>query len=325
MPIEVGREMLYLSRADVESLGITPSEINASVEAAFLAKAEGRGFTKPKIYIRQPDGQVFMAKAGVLRNPSYAAIKWLGFFPANAAKGLTDYHPMVLLSEGETGRIVALMDGTWLTELRTGSMSAVAAKYMAKPGSRRIGFVACGSQARGHVRTMRAIFPPSEVVAYSRRLETAEAFAAWARAEGLDARAVADPRQAIEGMDIVVTSVPHLSIAGLVLETDWLSPGTFVSMVDLGNSWRRESLLKLDRVVTDDVEQSGPEGTEKLNYPGTLAGEIADLVSGKLPGRASPQERNAFIFSGVGLGDVGPAMMIYERALAAGKGHVLPL
>jgi ornithine cyclodeaminase/alanine dehydrogenase-like protein (mu-crystallin family) len=96
-------------------------------------------------------------------------------------------------------------------------------------------------------------------------------------------------------------------------------------MVDLGYSWRRESLAVFTRVVTDDVEQSGPSGSEKLNYLGGFAGELSELVAGTLAGRASAAERNAFIFSGVGLADTLPAALVYERAMAAGKGRVLGL
>lgn len=326
MTIIIGKTMLHLSRADVDALAITPAEINESIEQTFRAKAEGRAFTRPKIYMRRPDASVFMAKAGALSEPSYACIKWLGFIPGNAKRGFKDFHPMVLLSEGQTGQPVALMDGTWMTETRTAAMSAVAARRMAKPDSRTIGFVACGIQARGHLRALQAVFPISSITAYSRRLETAEGFARWAQGEGVAARAVDDPRGAVEGHDIVVTSVPHLTVGDLVLRGEWLSPGTHVAMVDLGNSWNRSSLSVIERAVTDDMEQSGPGGSEKLNFEETrLLGDLADLVSGKIAGRASHEERNAFIFSGVGLGDIGPAVMIYERALAAGLGRVLPL
>jgi ornithine cyclodeaminase/alanine dehydrogenase len=126
-------------------------------------------------------------------------------------------------------------------------------------------------------------------------------------------------------MDIVVTSVPHKSVGDLVLDASWLSPGAFVAMVELGYAWSRTSLSALARVVTDDIEQNGPNGTEKLNYQGAFAGELADLVAGTIKGRETADERNAFIFSGVGLADTLPAALVYERAVATGRGTVLPL
>ncbi|MEZ5925821.1 MAG: ornithine cyclodeaminase family protein [Hyphomicrobiaceae bacterium] len=325
MTLRIGKELLYLSRQTVLDLAITPAQVTDAVEASFRAKAEGRGFTRPKILIARPDGKMFMAKAGATLGPAYAAIKWLGFFPGNIDKGMPDYIPLILLNDGETGYPIALMDGTWLTERRTGSMSALAARYMARPESSRVGFIAAGSQARGHLDALIPLFKLSEVVVYSRTLRSAEAFAAYAATLGLAARATAKPREAVEGMDIVVSSVPHKSVGSLELDGAWVAPGTYAAMVDLGYSWRTPSLEVFTRIVTDDVEQSGPNGSEKLNYQGAFAGELADLVGGSVRGRESPAERNAFIFSGVGLADTLPAALVYERAMAAGKGTILPL
>lgn len=325
MTLRIGKELLYLSRADVESLGLTSAEVTAAVEASFRAKAEGRGFTRPKLLIARPDGKLFMAKAGATLGPSYAAIKWLGFFPGNIDKGIPDYIPLILLNDGETGFPIALMDGTWITEKRTGSMSALAARYMAKPDSSRVGFVAAGSQARGHLDALMQFFPIAEVVVYSRTLKSAEAFVAYAASFGLTAHATQNPREAVEGQDIVVSTVPHKSVGDLALDVDWMAPGAYAAMAELGYSFRRESLGRLARVVTDDVEQSGPNGSEKLNYQGPFAGELADLVSGKINGRESAAEKTAFIFSGVGLADTLPAALVYERAVAAGTGVVLKL
>ncbi len=325
MTLNIGKELLYLSRADVVGLGLTTAEVTGAVEAGFRAKAEGRGFTRPKLLIARPDGKLFMAKAGATLGPSYAAIKWLGFFPGNIDKGIPDYIPLILLNDGETGFPIALMDGTWITEKRTGSMSALAARYMAKPGSSRLGFVAAGSQARGHLDALMQFFPIADVVVYSRTLKSAEAFATHASSLGLKARATTHPREAVEGMDIVVSTVPHKSVGELALDVDWMAPGAYAAMVELGYSFTRESLARLDSVVTDDVEQSGPGGSEKLNYQGPFAGELADLVAGKIKGRESAIGKSAFIFSGVGLADTLPAALVYERALAAGKGTVLTL
>lgn len=323
--IRIGRQILYLSQADVIACGIGPEAVIETVEQAFLAKSRGLAVTRPKIVLRRPDGPTYMAKAAATLEPNFGTIKWLGHVPANARAGVPEFHPMVLLNEGGTGYPVCLMDGVWITELRTGAMSAVAAKYMARPEASRIGFIACGTQARGHLTTIAAVRPIREVVAYSRKLETAQAFARMAREQGYAARATTEPREAVEGLDIVVSSVPHRNVETPFLDAGWLSPGTFVSMVELGVSWIRPTLNQIERTITDDYEQSGPGGSELLAYDGELNGDLADVVGGKLPGRGSDEERSAFIFSGVGLGDVGPATLIYRTALAKGLGTLLPL
>jgi ornithine cyclodeaminase/alanine dehydrogenase len=196
---------------------------------------------------------------------------------------------------------------------------------MARPEASRIGFIAAGSQARGHLDALLPLFALRELTVYSRTAQSAEVFAAHAARLGLEARATTNPREAVAGMDIVVTTVPHKSVGDLALDAAWLAPGAYAAMADLGYSWTRPSLSALARVVTDDVEQSGPNGSEKLNYQGAFAGELADLVAGKIKGRETADERNAFIFSGVGLADTLPAALVYERAVAAGRGMVLPL
>lgn len=325
LAIRPGKEMLYLSRADILSLEISPSEINAAVEAAFIAKAEGRAYIKPKIAIARPDGAALLGKAAALADPAYGSIKWLVNTPGNANKGLPDFLPIILLNEGVTGMPVAVMEATWITEVRTGSMSAICARYMARPESRKIGFIACGTQARGNFETIRAVLPLSDVTAYSRNLATAEAFADWARQRGVTARAVRDPREAITGMDVVVSSTPHATLKQSFLDPAWVSPGTFVSMVDLGFSWHRSGMSVFTRVVADDVEQSSPGGTEKLNFDGPYSADISEIVARRKPGRESAEERNVLITSGIGLADTGPAAFIYERAIAKGVGRVLPL
>lgn len=323
--IKVGQQLLYLSRANVLSLGITAAEITAAVERAFLAQAEGRGWTHPKLYLRRPDGKGYHAKAGTTLDPPFATLKWLGYFPGNAAKGLPDFRPLIVLNEGETGQPVAFMDATWITEIRTGSMTAIAAKRMARPGPARVGFIACGVQARGNFEALRAVLPVRQVVAYSRRLATAETFAAWVRERGVPAEAVADPKAAIAGVDILVSSIPQLTPSPGGLDARLISPGTFVSMIDLGYGWDKTTLGVLERVVTDDPEETGPKGSIKLNYEGPIVGGLAGIVSGTVPGRVSDTEINALVFSGVGLADVGPAALVYETAVERGVGTVLEL
>ncbi|MBM3542425.1 MAG: ornithine cyclodeaminase family protein, partial [Alphaproteobacteria bacterium] len=222
MAIKVGKELLYLSHADVASLGITARQMNDAIEAMFRAKAEGRTTMRPKLAM-YPGGKMFLAKAGVM--PPYAAVKWLGYVKGNEANGFADFNPMVMLNETNTGFTVCVMDGTWMTGLRTASFSAVAAKCLARADSSSIGFVACGLQARTHLQTLRAEFPIKRIVAYSRRPATAEKFAAEAKAQGIEACVTENPREAVEGQDIVVTTVPEKEGFTPFLDCAWLSPG----------------------------------------------------------------------------------------------------
>jgi ornithine cyclodeaminase/alanine dehydrogenase len=319
MKIENGQDLLYLSRADVVGCAISPGDANAAVEEGFVEKAAGRARTSRGAQMMLTGGTFFDAKAGVVG--AHAGVKWYGYVSGNQARGLPNFSPVIILSETETGRAVAVMDGTWITEVRTASITAVAAKHLARPESCRVGFVACGAQARSHLAALSAVFALRSVVAYSRSRETAEAFVGLARARGLEAISVAAPREAVADVDVVVSSVPARP-GGAFLDASWISPGTFVSMVDLGFSWRRESLSAFDRIITDDLDQG--TGSHGLNVEKPVDTDLAGIVSGAGAGSGRSADRVAFVFAGTGLADVAMAKFVFTRALERGIGRWLP-
>ncbi len=211
----LGQDILYLSDADVRAAGLGLAEVEAAVEAVLAAKAAGSAVMKPKLSLHAPghapghgdDGALFLASAGILGTPAYAGVKWVGVADARKS-GLPHIAGTVLLNDAGTGMPVAILDARWITGVRTAAITAVSARRLARPDSARIGFVACGLQARAHLAALKLHFPLATVRAYSRRLSTAQAFAQEAGAEGLAAEAVEDPRDAVAGMDIVITSTP---------------------------------------------------------------------------------------------------------------------
>jgi ornithine cyclodeaminase/alanine dehydrogenase-like protein (mu-crystallin family) len=317
----LGTDILYLGHADIERLDIGLDDVERAVETMFADKAAGRALMKPKLALHGAGQALFLASPGVLAAPAVAGIKWVGVAD-NSGTTLPHIAGLIALNDAATGMPIAVMDARWVTAVRTAAISAVTARRLARPDSAAIGFIACGLQARAHLAALRRIFPITRVQAYSRRRTTAEAFAEAARAQGLGAAAFDDPKSAMAGMDIVVTSTPVEPRTAPFLDAAWLAPGSFATMVDLGISWISESLTALDRVVTDDIAQAG---TERLSYPEPYDGEVAGLVAGTVPGRATAQERTALVFAGLGLADVAVAALVVDRARDAGIGHVLPL
>ena len=317
----LGRDIRYLCDADIRAAGLSLAEVEAAVEAVFAAKAAGRAVMKPKLSLHGEGGALFLASAGVLDAPAYGGVKWVGVVDA-AASGLPHIAGTVLLNDAATGMPVAILDARWITGVRTAAITAVAARRLARPESARIGFIACGLQARAHLAALKPHFPLATLRAYSRRLSTAQKFVEEARAQGLAAEAVEDPRAAVAGMDIVISSTPAVPRTEPFLDAAWLEAGCFASMVDLGLSWMSESLPALDLVVTDDIAQAA---IERLAYSEPYHGEIAGLVAGSLSGREGPAQRNALVFAGLGLADVAVAAAVYERAKERGVGRVLPV
>ena len=319
---DIGKSFLYLSAADVAACAIDLADVEAAIETMFAAKGRGETVSYPKVGMGISPGLVFLNMGGGLSSAGFAGLKWVGVRGADRPEALPHFTGLMVLNEAETGAPVMVAEATWITGVRTAAISAVAARHLARPESASIGFIACGFQARAHLAALCVGFPIRAVRAYSRRRETAEAFAQQARAQGLDAAAVAAPREAIEGLDLVVTSIPLLPQVAPFLDAAWLAPGSFASMVDLGFSWIRDGLETLDRVVTDDLVPGGGEG---LAYPAPFDGEIADLVGGTIPGRKTADQRTALVFGGLGLSDVAVGGLLYERAREKGVGRVLPL
>ena len=319
--MKLGTEILYLSGAHIGACGLGLAEVEAAIEAMFAAKAAGHAVMKPKTGLHAPGGALFLASPAITGDPPFAGLKWVGV-AGNQERGLPHIAGLILLSDHQTGMPLAVMDARWITRVRTAAITAVAARRLARPESASIGFIACGVQARAHLAALAPHFPLTRLRAYGRRRESAEKFAAEARGQGLEAVAVDDPRAAVEDMDMVITSTPVAPRTAPFLDAAWLASGSFAALVDLGVSWHAETLPALDRVVTDDIAQSG---SENVAYPEPYDGEVADLVSGRLAGRESADQRTALVFAGLGLADVALGGALYERAMERGVGRVLPL
>lgn len=324
--MKLGEEILYLSNADIEGADMPPTDLAASVEAMLAQKAVGRTVFKPKLGLYPKPGTFFQAMAGVMAEPAYAAVKWTGVVHDNDQRGLPHVSPLILLNDAETGLPLALMDGKWITGHRTPAITVVGAKYLARKDSTSMGFIACGLQARTHLRAFMAAFPIRRVVAYSRRRATSEAFAAEVREKGLEVDVVDEARAAVEGLDIVISSVPESPGLEPFLDPGWLSPGTFAGMTDVSRSWRWTGTAVPEIMATDDHDQSATMvKAGRLAYPKPFDADLAELVGGTKPGRENDGQRTGLIFSGLALADVAVAGTFYEQALAAGRGTVLPL
>jgi ornithine cyclodeaminase/alanine dehydrogenase-like protein (mu-crystallin family) len=145
------------------------------------------------------------------------------------------------------------------------------------------------------------------------------------RQKGFEALAVSHPRAAVEGQDTVVSSAPRGSFPAPFLDPAWVSPGAYVSGVDLARSWMPEAIRALELVATDHREQSLEEHRQPgvLPYPGDYDADLAELASGTKKGRTNDQQRAILIHPGLGLGDIALAALILERAEAAGLGTLL--
>ena len=228
------RQLLYLSQADVKSVGLDMTEIIDLLEMAFLEKGEGRVEMPPKPGIHPGAGDNFIhAMPAYIPAMNSAGLKWVSGFPENYKRSLPYITGLLILNDPETGLPIAVMDCVWITAMRTAAATAVAARRLARPESTTLGILGCGVQARTNTEALCVLFPLTKVYAYDIRQETAQKFADEISARmNLDVVVVKEPRQAVTGCDLVVTAGPILKKPHATILPGWLEAGSFASLVD---------------------------------------------------------------------------------------------
>lgn len=316
-------DLRYFGPDAIARCGLTPHEVAVAVRDACVARAAGRAVTAPGLHLRLDASRKFSAKAAVLPDEGLAAVKWYGVMAGNAAVGLAEYAPLVVLSETAQGQPVAVFDGAWLTAARTAAITAVAARVLAPRDTVAVGFIGCGKQAEAHFEALRRHYALERITACSRNGAGAARLAAAARAEGMAAEVVTDPRAAIDDHDIVVTAIPRQPAQGR-LRTEWLRSDAFVAMVDTGFAWAPETVGDFALRVADALDPVTRQPLEPVAFAVSFDVDLADLVAD--PARAAGESggRRALIFAGSALADTAVAVALYRRATALGLGVPLP-
>lgn len=312
----------FLSEKDLESLAITTADVVAAIESLLRGLAGNTVWCAPKAVMLPPDGRYMMAALAAADDPPLLAVKTVILNPANAERGIPLINGVVTLLDSHTGLPVGVVDGNWVTAVRTAGLSAVAAKVLARPQSAVAAFIGCGVQARSHLTAFAELFPLRRVILSGRGRPNIEALTGLARSLGLEVAESASPAAAMADADIVVTTLTRAPGRPPFLDASLLKDGAFAAIVDLAEPWRKETFGAFDRIVIDDLEQENAAAV-KLASPDLVAGDLARLVQGRIAGRTNARERTAFIFRGYGLGDLALAGLAYRRAGEAGKGTLV--
>ena len=321
------RELLYLSQADVLAINLSMREIIDAIEEAFRLKGEGLIEMPPKPGIHPRRDAFIHAMPAYIRGKEAAGIKWVSGYPQNQERGLPYMNGLLILNDADTGLPICVMDCVWVTAMRTGAATAVAAKYLARPDSRSVGILGCGVQGRTNLLALRELFDLETVHAYDKFLDIAERYAKeMSRETGLAVKSVDQPRKAVVASDIIVTAGPILLKPHATIKADWIPKGAFASPVDFDSYWSREALARATRFCTDDREQFHyyqTVGYFKDTPP--IYAELGEIASGKKAGRESPREINICMNLGLAMDDIAVAPLIYERAVKRRVGTWLPL
>src|SRR5512138_2151425 len=172
------QQVLYLSRLDVEAVNLSMKEIIGLLEKAFLEKGNGKVEMPPKPGIHTMPDAFIHAMPAYIPSMHSAGIKWVSGYPENFKRGLPYISGLMILNDVETGFPYAVMDCAWITAVRTGAASALAAKYLARPEPETVGILACGVQGRTNLEALACLFPVKRVYAYDVLPQVQEKFVA---------------------------------------------------------------------------------------------------------------------------------------------------
>ena len=323
----LGREFLYLSQADVREINVPMRDIIAALEHAFREKAEGRVEMPPKPGVHTQPDAFLHAMPAFIPGQNAVGAKWVGGYPGNKARGLPYVSGLLVLNDVETGLPLAVMDCVWITAKRTGAATAVAAKFLARRDSQTLGILGCGVQGRSNLEALAAIFSLKKVLAFDVDQAARERYARENSAEhGVEVVPVSSPKEAVIHSDMIVTAGPILRTPHATIQRGWLAEGAFASLIDYDSYWHADALAEVNKFCTDDRAQL--EHYRSMGYfqhiPPVHA-ELAELVSGRKPGRETAAERTIACNLGLALDDIATAKLVYERAVERGIGKWMEL
>jgi ornithine cyclodeaminase/alanine dehydrogenase-like protein (mu-crystallin family) len=314
-------EMLYLSRADVERLLNLDAMLEA-LAAAFVILSSGTTSVPPRVAARVPELGLLGAMAGYVPGVALET-KLVSVFPANDHHGIPSHQGLIALFDEKNGTPLAVMDGTYITAMRTGGAAAVAARALSREDASVLAILGAGVQGSSHLRTFPLVRELTEIRVASRDAARAAALAAGHPR----ARVASSFEEAVRGADIVACCTDAREP---ILRRAWLKSGAHVSSV--GGTFGPE--LDPETVAAGHVfvewrgaaTNAPPAGAVELQGldPDTLT-EVGEVLAGTRPGRCSRDEITVYKSTGHAAEDAAAARLVYDRGLAEGAGISLPL
>jgi ornithine cyclodeaminase/alanine dehydrogenase-like protein (mu-crystallin family) len=303
----------YLSEAQLSGLGITTREVVDRIESLISSAAKGTAWSAPKAVILPADGRYMMAALAATDDPPLLAVKTVVLNPRNPERGLPQINGLVTLLDSTSGLPVAILDGNWITAVRTAGLSATAAKHMARKNASIAAFIGCGVQAKSHLQAFSDLFPLKEIRLFGRGQSNIDRLCEDASKRSLSHVVCDSGEDAVRGADLVISSVTYSADLAPFLDANWLKPGSFSAVVDLAVPWKKESFSALDQITIDDLVQEAAL-PNKLAPPEFVTGDLSGLVLGKFAGRNRDSDRNAFIFRGHAMGDLALSALAFKRS-----------
>ena len=321
-------QIRILSADDVRACVDMPAAIDTMREAFGALSAQEA--TVPIRMALETEHGVSLFMPAHLRESGDAGAKIVSVNPGNAALGLPAIHAVVLVLDVLTGRPTALMDGTWLTALRTGAVGGLAADLLSRADAKTVALFGAGVQARTQLEAVRCVREITEVRVVSRSGASADRLAA--EVSGIRAVRVDDPSEAIRGADIIIAATNSFTP---VFDGSKVEPGTHVTGVGSYTLDMREvdtALVQRARVIVDQREAVMEEAGDIVGPirdgvvdESIIVGEIGEVVLGRVQGRTADSEITFFKSVGNAVQDVAVAARVLRVAESEGRGLVVDL
>jgi len=294
------------------------------VEKAFRLYGEGKVQLPAKsyLYFKDYDGDLRAMPTYIKgEDMDIAGIKSVNVHPGNPAKGLPTVMAVISLTDPKTGYTLALMDGTYVTAMRTGAAGGVATKYLSKEDSKTAAFIGCGAQANSQLEAIMEVRPGlQELRFFDVNTESSNRLGNTAKEKyNKEIKVCQTVEEAVRGADIVTTVTP---VRNPVVKAEWISPGTHINAIGADAEGKQElesGIIKNAKVVIDDWAQASHSG--EINVP-LLQGvikkedvhaELGNICAGKSPGRENNTDITVFDSTGLAIQDVSSAYMIYNK------------
>ena len=335
----IGRELsvssldiLFLSKEDVDAVDLGLGEAMDAIELGLRAHGEKKVVMPSKDHLALDRSERhWNILKGYVEPIDVAGVKVIGDFEGNYRFGLPSELALITLYRTDTGAPFAILDGTLITWMRTGAVTAVGAKYLAPDRPRVLGHVGARGTAWYNVPMLDRLFDFEEIRVTSKRPESRERFAARMSEQlGKPVAVKATVEETVRDADIIIDA-SRLVTPEVLVKDAWVKPGALIQPYGVEQSVESSLPLTVDKMVVDDWNQC--QKSEYGQFAGMIRagalraehihGEIGEIVAGRKPGRESPRERILFWHKGFAISDIVLGHLAYEKARAKGIGTVL--
>ncbi len=328
----------FLNRFDVEELHLTDAEIIGAIENQLRLQGSGQTVIAPRVFLEpgesganNSNGHFNVLRGAIAGDINRAGVKVVGDFVDNYKLGYPSELATLLLLDPIMGAPKAIIEASGITDMRTGAVTAVGAKYLARKDSKILGHIGARGSSYWNVRLLASLFDFDEIRVHSRRRESRDAFGAQLEQDlGRKIIVTEDWQSALEGADIIVEASRLISPEPL-LKTEWVKPGALVMPYGTQSAVELSLTDVMSKLIVDDWGQCANSkwgalrehvNTGRLSEA-TLYAEMGQVVAGVKPGRETEAERILFWHRGLSLSDIALGHAMLEKAKQLGVGQRL--